>query len=322
MSRNKWDALVDQARACDMIAIAQTYGAQLRKSSGEFVGACPVCGAGDDRFAVNPRKEVFNCRVCGQGGRGSIDLEMFCGDCDFTEAVKRLTNTTSLSDQHPSIAKDAHKRKQDEARQYESKQHATAKWLWSLRQPAAGSPVERYLRTRGYDAAIPPTVAYLVARGEHPHAMISAIALPNEIEPGELGEPRIVRSIHLTKLLPDGSDRIREDKGKIIIGRPLGLPIAISSITDGLSLVVTEGVEDALAYRAAGFAAWAAGSAPLIPELANSIPDFITCVIVEQHIDPDGQAQRAVAQLQERLSKGPVREGERPVDVIIREASE
>src|SRR5262249_13325075 len=173
--------------------------------------------------------------------------EMFLGDCDFVEAVKRLTNTTSLSDQHPPIAKDAHKRKQDEAGQYEAKQHAKAIWLWRQREPAAGSPVETYLRARGYIGEIRKCIGYLPARGEHPHAMISAIALPNEIEPGQLGAPRIVRSVHLTKLLPDGSDRIREDKGKIIVGRPLGLPIAISSITDGLSLAITEGIEDALA---------------------------------------------------------------------------
>jgi hypothetical protein len=152
--------------------------------------------------------------------------------------------------------------------------------------------------------------------------MISAIALPNEIEPGQLGAPRVVRSVHLTKLKPDGSDRIREDESKIIVGRPLGLPIAISCITDGLSLAITEGIEDALAYCAAGFAAWAAGSAPFIPALAEHIPDYITTVIIEQHIDPDGQAQRAVAQLQERLSERPVREGERPIDIIIREAGE
>jgi hypothetical protein len=152
--------------------------------------------------------------------------------------------------------------------------------------------------------------------------MISAFALPNEVEPGKLGTPAVVRSVHLTKLKPDGSDRIREDKGKIIIGRPLGLPIAISCITDGLSLAITEGIEDALAYRAAGFAAWAAGSAPSIPALAERIPDYITTVIIEQHVDPDGKAQHAVARLQALLHERQVREGERPVEIIIREAGE
>jgi hypothetical protein len=321
--RDRWNALVGQARASDMLEVAQAHGAQLCKSSScDFVGACPVCGAGDDRFAVNPRKEVFNCRVCDKGGRGPIDLEMFLGDCDFVEAVKRLTDATLLSEQRPPAAKDAASRHKCECEQYDAKQHAKADWLWLSRRPATRSPVETYLRARGYVGAIPPTIGYLPARNQHLHAMIAAFALPNEISPGELAAPRVVRSVHLTKLTPAGSDRIREKEGKIVVGRPLSLPITISSITDGLSLVITEGIEDALAYRAAGFAAWAAGSAPFIPELANSIPDYITTLIIERHIDPDGQAQRAVAQLQERLSERLVREGERPIDIIIREAGE
>jgi hypothetical protein len=35
--RDEFDALVEQARASDMIAVALAHGAQLRKSSGEFV---------------------------------------------------------------------------------------------------------------------------------------------------------------------------------------------------------------------------------------------------------------------------------------------
>jgi hypothetical protein len=149
-----------------------------------------------------------------------------------------------------------------------------------------------------------------------------------------------VRSVHLTKLLPDGSDRIREKQGKIIIARPLGLPIVISSITDGLSLVITEGIEDALAYRAAGFAAWAAGAAPFFPALAEHIPDYITTVIIEQHIDTDEKGQRATARLRALLAERAVRlperkprplfihddrsdesyPAERPIEIIIREA--
>jgi hypothetical protein len=346
MSRDEWNALVEQARASDMLRLAAAHGAQLSRygHSGEYVGACPVCGDGRDRFSINSKKGVFNCRVCGKGGHGAIDLEMFLGGCDFVEAVKWLTNTTSLSGQRLPTAKNleaaaAHERarERDEAEQQE-----TATWLWAQRQPAIGSPVKRYLQARGYVGAIPPTVGYLPARGEHPHAMISAFALPNEIEPGELSTPLKVRSVHLTKLLPDGCDRIREKQGKIIISRPLGLPIAISPITDGLSLAITEGIEDALAYRAAGFAAWAAGSAPFIPALAEHIPDYVTTIIIEQHNDPDGKAQKAVARLQELLRERKVRPAEpkprplfirndppvefypaeRPIEIIIREAGD
>jgi CHC2 zinc finger len=326
VSRDDWNALVDAARASDMIAVAQVHGARLRKSGGsEFVGACPVCGTGHDRFAINWRKGLFNCRVCDKGGRGPIDLEIFLGRCEFVEAVKRLTKTTSLSGHRLSRAKvaDAAARREREFKRYDAKQRRKASGLWARRQPAAGSPVEHYLRSRGYvDAAIPPSIGYLPARGEHPHAMVGAFALPNEIAPGELGAPLAVRSVHITKLAPDGSDRIREEGAKIIVGRPLGLPIAISCITDGLSLAITEGIEDALAYRAAGFAAWAAGSAPFIPALADSIPDYIATIIIEQHIDPDQQAEHAVARLQALLRERPIRESERPIEIIIRKASE
>jgi len=324
MTRDEWDALVEQARARDMLTIAQQHGAKLSKygATGEFVGPCPVCGTGRDRFAINIKKKFFNCRICGVGGHDAVNLEIFLGGCDFVEAVKHLTNTESLSGKRLPTAVNAeaaiaHERERERD---EAEQHETAAWLWSQRAPAAGSPVERYLQARGYVGAIPPTIGYLSARGEHPHVMVAAFALPNEVKPGELGASLTVRAVHLTKLTPDGSDRIREDKGKIIVGRPLGLPIAVSSITDGLSLVITEGIEDALAYNAAGFAAWAAGSAPFIPALAEHIPDYITTVIIEQHTDE--QAQRAVARLQELLRERPVRKGERPVEIVIREADE
>jgi hypothetical protein len=319
MNRDEWNALVDQARACDMIKVAEAHGADLRKSSGEYVGPCPVCGAGHDRFAIRPAKQLFNCRVCGVGGCGAIDLEIFLGGCDFVTAVKRLTNTESLSGKRLTTKKAANQRK-CERNAEEVNQHAKAAWLWSQRQPITASPVETYLRARGYVGVIPPTIGYLPAHREHPHAMIAAFALPNEVEPDVLGAPLTVRSAHLTKLLPDGSDRMREEKGKIIVGRPLGLPIAVSCIGDGLSLVITEGVEDALAYRAAGFAAWAAGSAPFIPTLAENIPNYLTTLFIEQHNDE--QAQRAVARLQALLRERPVREGERPVEIIVRRADE
>src|SRR5215831_3756634 len=280
MSRDEWNALVERARACDMIKVAEAHGAKLKKCGSEYVGACPVCDEGRDRFSIKPSQGFFNCRVCNKGGRGLIDLEMFLSGCDFVTAVKRLTNTTSLSGLTTKKSLAAYDRERERRRQQiaeEANQHAKAAWLWHQRQPATGSPVERYLRgCRKYFGEIPPTIGYLPARGEHPHTMIAAFALSNEVEPDVLGAPLSVRSVHLTKLLPDGSDRIREEEGKIIVGRPLGLPIAVSCIGNGLSLVITEGIEDALSYRAGGWAAWAAGSAPFIPALGEYVANYVT----------------------------------------------
>jgi hypothetical protein len=149
--------------------------------------------------------------------------------------------------------------------------------------------------------------------------MIAAYAMPNEVEPCELGPPLKVQSVHLTRLLPDGSDRVRKKGGKITIGRPLGLPIAVSSITDGLSLVVCEGIEDALAYAADGFAAWAAGSSAFFPAIATSIPDYVTSVAVEMHPDAVAKAKRLVELLLDPLER-PVRPGERMLEIFLREA--
>jgi len=103
LSRAEWRALVDQARDSDVLALAQAHGARLRRSGTEFIGPCPLCG-GHDRFGVNRRKQLFNCRGCGKGG-GPIDLEMLLGGGDFVEAVHRLTNTPSTP--RRSIAKAA-----------------------------------------------------------------------------------------------------------------------------------------------------------------------------------------------------------------------
>jgi hypothetical protein len=177
-SRNKWNALVDQARAIDMIAVAQARAANLRKSGGELVGACPVCGTGDDRFSINPRKHLFNCRGCGKGGRGPIDLEMFLSGCGFAEAVKQLTNTISFSATGAKVADIAAQRKR-ENEQYEAKQHRTASWLWSRRRPAAGSPVEHYLRFRGYTGEIPTLLTKRpVRKGERPIKIVVKEARP------------------------------------------------------------------------------------------------------------------------------------------------
>ena len=327
LSRAEWRALVDQARDSDVLALAQAHGARLRRSGTEFIGPCPLCG-GHDRFGVNRRKQLFNCRGCGKGG-GPIDLEMLLGGGDFVEAVHRLTNTPSTprrsiakaanhhsaADHRPAVISSAvhpgwsdptadtaaqHER---EVQEYEAKQHRTANWLWAHRRRAVGSPVERYLRSRGYDGAIPPTIGYLPARGEHPHAMIGAFALPYEISPGELGPPLTVRSVHLTKLKPDSSDRIREQGAKITVGRPLGLPIAISPITDSLSLAITEGIEDALtAHQVTGLGAWAAGAAGFMPKLDEVVPRYIEAVTIYAHPDKAGEdgARELAAALHKR----------------------
>ena len=84
----KSDLDVARARAADLLDVAHSHGAQLKKSSGEWIGRCPACG-GSDRFSINIKNRVWNCR--GFGGGDVINLEMHLAGSNFVEAVLALT---------------------------------------------------------------------------------------------------------------------------------------------------------------------------------------------------------------------------------------
>jgi hypothetical protein len=308
--------IIERARAIDMLVVTERHGLQLAKRGREYLGPCPRCG-GCSRFSVNPSKAVFLCRGCDAGGAGAIDLKIFVSGCSFPQAIEALTGERMPSAEEARAAA-AKRHAQEKATQ--AGQIETARWLWEQRQAPQGSIVERYLAGRGYTGMIPATLAYLPPRQSYPPAAIAAYALQIELD-GELrARADEVRAVHITRLLADGSDRRRDkdDKGsevdnKISIGAPLGYPIAIAPVTDSLSLVITEGIEDALAYRAAGFGAWAAGAAGYSEHLAAQIPPVLETLILERH--PDAASYAAVAKLRDVVSKRSF-----PPEVIIREA--
>src|SRR4029077_6448966 len=67
-------------------------GISLRGRGSERCGPCPVCG-GTDRFSVNPKKQVWNCRGCATGGDVIALVEHLDG-CGFMEAVEMLVGIT------------------------------------------------------------------------------------------------------------------------------------------------------------------------------------------------------------------------------------
>jgi hypothetical protein len=83
---------IDRARQSDILAVAQRYGALKRAGAGEYVGPCPVCG-GKDRFSVNTRKGVWNCRGCGEGG-DAIKLVRRVDRVTFAQAIETLAGST------------------------------------------------------------------------------------------------------------------------------------------------------------------------------------------------------------------------------------
>ena len=81
------DAWVEQARA---VHIEDELARRGIKVSGktERDGPCPKCG-GDDRFAINIKKQLFNCRGCKVGG-DVIDFVRWFDGVGFIEACTTL----------------------------------------------------------------------------------------------------------------------------------------------------------------------------------------------------------------------------------------
>jgi hypothetical protein len=84
-----WPDFWADAKRVDILAIAQKHGARLKKNgTAEWTGPCPLCG-GDDRFSINVKKRVFNCRGCGLKG-DVIDLVECLKDLSKVEAGELL----------------------------------------------------------------------------------------------------------------------------------------------------------------------------------------------------------------------------------------
>lgn len=170
-----------------------------------------------------------------------------------------------------------------------AEQAAKARRLWRKRQPVEVSVAERYLRqARAYRGPIPATLGFLPPSADYPPTLIAAFGMASEPEPGVVAiADAAVRGVHVTRLLPDGSDRI----SKATIGRgSVGAPIALFPPNDLLGLAIVEGIEDGLSIHAAtGLGVWVAGTAGRMPALADAIPDYADCVTVFGHDDPAGR---------------------------------
>jgi hypothetical protein len=73
---------VEDARAVSIEAAAKQIGLVFTRRPNEHAQPCPSCG-GKDTFAFNTKKNVWNCRHGGAGGRDAIGMAAHCLDLDL-----------------------------------------------------------------------------------------------------------------------------------------------------------------------------------------------------------------------------------------------
>lgn len=87
-----WTEWIDLARSADLLGTAQSFGVHLKKSgTAEWEGPCPICG-GKDRFSINTKKRVCNCRQCDLKGNVIAFVEAVTSS-GFIEAVETINGT-------------------------------------------------------------------------------------------------------------------------------------------------------------------------------------------------------------------------------------
>ncbi len=251
----------------DIIALARSVriedeiarrGIRLRGKV-ESEGPCPVCD-GTNRFSINIRKQVFNCR--GFGGGDVIAMVQHIDSCDFTTAVYTLTGTEpGRPSARPDPAKVAAAQAKAEAQARDDIADArqrmmSALSIWQQAGPIEETLAERYLLVhRKLD--VPEGVSGRVLRF-HPACPFGTatypclIALVRSIIPNDPNKPETIdrpQGIVRTALLPDGSalkiDGKTARKGRGLIG---GGAIKLADNAEvATSLTVGEGLEIVIA---------------------------------------------------------------------------
>ena len=174
-----------------------------------------------------------------------------------------------------------------------------ARRLWTRSLPATGTAVEAYLRSRGLNLTIPPTLRFAVLHhrpaGMELPVMVAAVQLWPGIEPVAL---------HRTYLKPDGSRKADLPNSRLCYGPTKGAAIRLAP--PGETLLIAEGIESALSgQQELRIPAWAAISASNMPNIILPELPLASTIIIAADGDETG------AKAAERAANSWVRQGRR-----------
>jgi putative DNA primase/helicase len=261
--------------------IVTTLGGKWQGSYG--IVRCP---AHDDK---RPSLKIRD----GESGRLLVHCYAGCQAQDILAELRRaglLDNNVDARDQDEAQSQ----RIRQAAERERHEKEALAITIWKARQPATGTIVEVYLRSRGIIDPIPPTIGYHpglkhTATGLLLPAMVAAVQAP----------ARQIRGVHRTFLKADGSGKAPVSEPRLSLGTLSGGAVRLAAAESGKPLLVGEGIETMLsAMQATGLPAWAALSTSGMKSLV--LPAEITDIIITADNDENGAGEKAARAAAER----------------------
>jgi Toprim domain len=251
--RSDFDEVIARARATDIADVAGRLGTKLKRvASAERAGPCPACG-GVDRFSINVKRHVFNCR--GFGGGDVIAMTQHALGSDFLAAVEFITGDVHhVASREPApkpvLTLDDDKRRIERARE-----------IWRASIDPRGTIAKDYLVGRRLELSddianrvirFHPSLAWRERDGDPVIRVQAMIAAMRSIESDE------IVAVSCRRLTPEGH-KVGKPKFR---GAAAGSAIKLDAdeaVTHGLH--IGEGVESCMSARQLGLKpTWALGS--------------------------------------------------------------
>lgn len=268
-----WIGRAKAATGDEMLAVAQRLGAQVKRAGGaEWVGPCCACG-GRDRFSINPKRAVWNCRGAG-GGHDAIGMVMHIAACDFLAACEEITGEPPPRGEgrrmDPEVARErrqerapARLQQAQQQKNERTKRMAKAADIWAAGRQIMGTWADAYLKARGItlrpdqadDLRFSPAEKYWGYADDQTDEMTEFGAFPcmlgaiRDVGGNLIGVHHTYLDPQAPKKLQPGGDA-RRNKAKKIKGNADGGMIRLGMIEPVVA--IGEGIETTLAWGLLG----------------------------------------------------------------------
>lgn len=173
--------------------------------------------------------------------------------------------------------------------------------IWAGTKPAAGSPVEAYLRGRGIGGRTPPVLRFHpAAPWGYPDSAKPLRTFPAMVAIATAPDGRTAAGLHVTALKPDGSAKASLNNARLMYGDLAGAAVQLGPLPEAGELGLAEGIETALSHRdLTGVVTWAALSTAGLRRFAP--PAGLSRLVIAADGDDAGLA--AARDLAERSSR-------------------